>query len=41
MSSKSPEKAGESLPLADQVALELREDISGGPLVSGMPLVEA
>ncbi|MBH3458546.1 GntR family transcriptional regulator [Pseudomonas putida] len=41
MSSKSPENAGESLPLADQVALELREDIIGGRLVSGMPLVEA
>ncbi|MEA5673939.1 GntR family transcriptional regulator [Pseudomonas sp. MH2] len=41
MSSKSPEKTGESLPLADQVALELREDIIGGRLVSGMPLVEA
>ena len=30
-----------SLSLADQVAIELREDIIGGRLLPGMPLVES
>ncbi len=30
-----------SLPLTDQVAIELREDIIGGRLLPGMPLVES
>lgn len=41
MSKRTAEKTDERLSLADQVACEIREDIIGGRLVSGMALVEA
>lgn len=41
MSTKTPTKPEPALSLADQVASELREDIIGGRLLSGMALVEA
>lgn len=41
MSTKTAEKTGTTLSLADQVACEVREDIIGGRLLSGMALVEA